>query len=522
VSPQEADGRPPPAEGRPPQAEGRVPQAEGRVPQAEGRVIDPGIVRDTGHADLETEVVVVGGGGSGLTAAIAAAQGGVDVLVLEKQARPWCNTARSGGMIPAAGTRFQRAAGIVEGPEAMAEDILRKNGHASDPETTLHLCRVAASLVEWLVDDVGVSLTFVHDFKYPAHTEFRMHAPPSRTGAALWADLRRAVTAHPRAELIEDAAVTGLIADEGGAVRGVRVERAGRVERVSARKVILAANGFAANRAMLERYCPEVAGAYYFGGEGNTGEAIRWGQALGGTVAFMDAYQAHASVAVPHGILVTYALITEGGIQVNRDGRRFGDETTGYSEHALRVLAQPDGLAWAVYDERLHRLALGFDDYRQALGAGAVVTAGTASALAAALGLPAHALEATLDEYRAVAEGRRADAHGRRDCRRLALPLYGVKVTGALFHTQGGLVVDRAARVLRADSTPVPHLYAGGGTAAGLSGHGPGGYFSGNGLLTALGYGMLAGRDAARAIRPVGRETANPAGAGPAPREGSA
>jgi flavocytochrome c len=482
---------------------------------------DTGIVRDTGRADFETDVVVVGGGGCGLAAAIAAVHGGVDVLVLEKQTRPWCNTARSGGMIPAAGTRFQRAAGIIESPEAMAEDILRKNRYASDPEATRHLCRVATGLVEWLVDAVGVALAFVHDFKYPGHTEFRMHAPPSRTGAALWADLRRAVTDHPRAELIEDASVTGLIADEGGAAHGVVVERAGRGERIRARKVILAANGFAANREMLTRYCPEVADAYYFGGEGNTGEAIRWGQALGGAVAFMDAYQAHASVAVPHGILMTYALITEGGIQVNRTGRRFGDETTGYSEHALRVLAQPDGLAWIVYDERLHRLALGFDDYRQALEAGAPVTAATGAALAAALGLPARALDNTLDEYRAVAEGLRADAFGRRDCRRLEPPLYGVKVTGALFHTQGGLVVDAAARVLRADDTPVPNLYAGGGTAAGLSGHGPGGYFSGNGLLTALGYGMLAGRDAARVIRHGSRETTSPGGAGPAAREAS-
>ena len=139
--------------------------------------------------------------------------------------------------------------------------------------------------------------------------------------------------------------------------------------------MILAANGFAANREMLARYCPEMAPAYYFGGEGNTGEALRWGQALGARVAFMDAYQSHASVAVPHGILITYAVVTEGGIQVNRDGRRFGDETTGYPEHALRVLAQPDGLAWTIYDARLHRLALGFDDYRQALDSGAVTTA---------------------------------------------------------------------------------------------------------------------------------------------------
>jgi len=71
-----------------------------------------------------------------------------------------------------------------------------------------------------------------------------------------------------------------------------------------------------------------------------------------------------------------YSLL-EGAIQVNREGRRFGDETTGYSEHALRVLAQPEGIAWNVYDERLHRLALGFEDYRQALNSGAVVAAAT-------------------------------------------------------------------------------------------------------------------------------------------------
>jgi len=460
-----------------------------------------GILPDTGRYDLEADIVVVGAGGCGLTAAIAAAQGGVEVLVLEKQARPWCNTARSGGMIPAAGTRFQRAAGITEPPEAMAADILRKNGGASDRETTLHLCRVAVELVEWLVDEVGVTLAFVHDFKYPAHSEFRMHAPPSRTGAALWADLRRAASARPSVQLIEGAAASGLIASEDGAVRGVLAERAGHAERIGARKVILAANGFAANREMLRRYCPEIAPAYYFGGEGNTGEAIRWGQALGARVAFMDAYQAHASVAVPHGILLTYAVITEGGLQVNRAGRRFADETTGYSEHALRVLAQPDGLAWTVYDARLHHLALGFDDYRQALDAGAVAIAPTADGLAATLGLPAPALRATLEAYRAAADGRAVDAFGRRDCRRLEPPLYGVKVTGALFHTQGGLVVDAAAQVRREDGMPVPNLYAGGGTAAGLSGHGPGGYFSGNGLLTALGYGLLAGRDAARAIR---------------------
>jgi fumarate reductase flavoprotein subunit len=252
---------------------------------------------------------------------------------------------------------------------------------------------------------------------------------------------------------------------------------------------------------MVAEYCPAMSGALYFGGEGNTGEGIVWGRELGAAVAFMDAYQAHASVATPHAILITYALIMEGGFQVNREGRRFGDESSGYSEHALAVLAQPGGVAWDIYDERLHQLGLQFEEYRQALEAGAVQRAESIEELARELGLPVQRLAQTLQAYQDCASGKQADAFGREDCRALQPQYYGVKVTGALFHTQGGLRVDFDGRVLREDGRPVPNLYAGGGVAAGISGHGPGGYLSGNGLLTALGYGMLAGQHATRALR---------------------
>ncbi len=459
-----------------------------------------GVVRGIEEWSFETDVLVVGGGGCGLAAGVAAARGGVEAIVLEKQSKPWSNTARSGGMIPAAGTRFQRGVGIEETAEDFAEDIFRKNHYTSDREMTLHMARTASRMVEWLVDAAGVDLVFIDDFKYPGHREFRMHAPPSRTGAALVADLRRAVEAHPNAELVIDAPAVGLAADDGSEVIGVIVQRGERQEAVKCKKVILACNGFAGNKEMVAEYCPEIVEALYFGGEGNTGEGILWGMELGGKAAFMDAYQAHASVAVPHGILITYALVMEGGFQVNADGRRFGNESSGYSEHALAVLDQPDGAAWDIYDRRLHLLGLQFEDYRQALEVDAIAQAETIEELAQKLKLPPKALAGTLASYNAAASGEQEDLFGRADCRLLEAPYFGVKVTGALFHTQGGLEVDFNARVLRQDGTPVPNLYAGGGVAAGLSGHGPGGYLSGNGLLTALGYGMLAGQHAAESI----------------------
>ena len=459
------------------------------------------IDRDTSRWTFETDVAVVGSGGCGLTAALAAAQDGAEVVVFEKQARPWSNTARSGGMIPAAGTRFQKAAGIEETAEDMAADIFRKNHNTSDPQMTLHLARTATRMVEWLVDDIGVDLVFIDDFKYPGHSQYRMHAPPSRTGSALVADLRQAVEKHAQAELITDAAAVNLIADSDDGVQGVVVEHGSRIERVRAKKVILACNGFAGNKEMVAQYCPEMVNALYFGGEANTGEGILWGIELGAATAFMDAFQAHASVATPHGILITYALIMEGGFQVNNLGQRFGNESSGYSEQALEVLSQPGAVAWNIYDRRLHLLGVSFDDYRQALEAGAIKKGENIEELASELHLPPAELAQTLTEYHHYAAGQSSDPYGRPDCQHLEPPFYGAKVTGALFHTQGGLLVDEDGRVLRENGKPIANLYAGGGVAAGISGHGPGGYFSGNGLLTALGYGLLAGQHASRSIR---------------------
>jgi fumarate reductase flavoprotein subunit len=84
-----------------------------------------------------------------------------------------------------------------------------------------------------------------------------------------------------------------------------------------------------------------------------------------------------------------------------------------------------------------------------------------------------------------------------------------VKVTGALFHTQGGLAVDSHARVLRR-GVPIPGLYAAGGAAVGMSGHGADGYLAGNGLLAALGLGYLAGRHAGHNISQNTQETDPP------------
>lgn len=448
--------------------------------------------------DLETELLVVGAGGCGMVAALQAAQRGKRVLLLEKLAHVGGSTRLSTSMIPAAGTRFQRAVGIEDTPELMADDILAKNGYTADPELTLAVCRESARLVEWLVDKCGVQLELVTDFLYGGHSRHRMHTTRTRTGAALIQELLAAVQAEPNITLALNAPVRSLVTDEQGGVAGAVVEATG-TERVRADKVILATSGFGANHAMVTRYCPEIAEALYFGGEGNTGEGIRWGMELGAVAENMDSYQGHGSVAYPHGTLVTWVVLVEGGIMVNREGHRFGDESEGYSGFAVRVMAQPGGVAYDIYDERIHNQVLPFADYQECLRAGAIRRGETVGELANQLHLPAAALSDTLEQSNRAAQSG-MDSIGKKTVKGLSSPFYGVQVTAALFHTQGGLKIDTSAHVLRQDGSVIRNLFAGGGAAVGVSGKGAAGYIAGNGLLAALGWGKIAGETAAREL----------------------
>lgn len=463
-------------------------------------------VQDPAQAQwaAQVPVLVVGGGGCGLTAALAAQQAGAEVLVLERDASALGTTAMSTGLIPAAGTRLQRERGIVDTPALFADDILAKTKGQTDPVIAHALATASAHTVEWLIDDHQIPLSLVDSFLYPGHRVKRMHGTPNRTGSELMGALSAAIERRG-IDVLTEAQVTDLFADRAdGRVRGVRVRRPdGSSEDLGCDALILACCGFAGNPEMVQEYIPEIVGATFFGHPGNKGDAIRWGLALGAAVRDIHSYQGHGGLAAGRGIPILWPLIMEGGFQVNVAGERFSNEARGYSEQAVDVVAQPGHVAWDIYDERLHRLMLEFDDYRDAMEARAILKADDVVTLAQLAGIDAIGLQRTLEEVSACVRSERADRFGRNFSGKptLAPPFYAVKVTGALFHTQGGLAVDVEARVLREDGSRLPNLFAGGGAARGISGPGAAGYMAGNGLLTATTFGRLAGEAAARLLR---------------------
>lgn len=449
------------------------------------------VLPSPGRFEARAGTVVIGAGAAGLVAALAAAEAGQDVLVIERDAVPAGSTALSAGLIPAPGSRWQADAGIEDAPALLAADIARKTRGEADPALALTLAEGAAPALEWLADAHGLPFSLVDDFDYPGHSRRRMHGLPSRSGHEL-VDALRAAAEAAGVLVLCGAAVEALLAGEAGRIEGVEALRAGGAERIGCDRLILACNGFGGNRAMVAHHMSDIAGALWFGHDGNRGEALAWGEALGAQTRHLGAYQGHGNVAHPYGILITWATMAEGGVQVNRYGRRFWDESQGYSEAARAVLAQPRGEAWAIFDGRIATIARQFEDFRRAEAAGAIRQGESPEALAAALGLPLAALAETLAARDGCPFGRSFAG-----LPPLAAPFMGARVTGALFHTQGGLVVDGAARVMRRGGGAFPNLLAAGGAACGVSGRGDSGYLSGNGLLAAVVLGRIAGRDAA-------------------------
>jgi len=301
-------------------------------------------------------------------------------------------------------------------------------------------------------------------------------------------------------DIATSAHVTDLFADKDGRVRGVRITRPdGKHEDVGCEALVLACNGYGANKELLQKYIPEIVDAHYHGHDGNQGDAVLWGEQLQASIKDMGAFQGHGAVITPHNIHLGWPSITEGGFQVNKDGVRFSDENHGYSEQALNVVRQPGHVAWTIWDQRCQDVAIQMHSHQEAMKADAIKKCDTVAELAKTIGCDAAALQQTMDENAEMCEGKREDPFGRNFAKHppLAPPYYIAKIQGALFHTQGGLEVNTEARVLRQDGTPFPNLFAGGGAARGFSGPADWGYLSGSGLMSATNLGRLAGEAAA-------------------------
>ncbi|WP_343614580.1 FAD-dependent oxidoreductase [Novosphingobium sp.] len=445
-------------------------------------------------------VVVVGGGACGCIAALAARDAGAEVLLVEADERPMGTTGMSMGLICAAGTQAQRAKGIADTAQSLYDDIMAKTKGLADPGIARLLADESGPTLDWMTQRLGLPWELDLGFK-PAYglSTYRMHGWHGHAGQDM-VDLLHQRLDDEGVMVMLGARLQEIHADSDGTVRGITLARRdGSLEHVGCEALILASGGFAGNHAMVAQHIPVMAQARNNGHEGNDGTAVRLGQRLGAGVGDMGAYQGYAMLTDPQGISVVPGVIVDGGILVNAQGERFCDESEDIAGMVHPVMAQ-GGPCWVIYDERIAAAQAYTPDMQALASLNAARRGEDASALATAIDVPGEALaEALADAAHAKASGQ-PDRMGRRwdDASPPQGPLLALKVVGAIYHTQGGLLIDGAARVLREDGTPFPNLFAGGGAARSVSGPAHWGYLPAMGLCTAVTLGRRAGLSAAQ------------------------
>jgi 3-oxosteroid 1-dehydrogenase len=329
-------------------------------------------------------------------------------------------------------------------------------------------------------------------------------------------------------ELWLGAALKELTREPGGRVTGAVIERGGTAVTVTAtRGVILGAGGFERNQAMRDRYLPGEGRPEWSGGqEGNTGDAIEAGIAIGAATDLMAEAWWAPTLSVPgeaRGRPLFYERALPGNIIVNQRGERFMNEARSYdiAGKAMIDADRPDARtipSWIVLDARFRsKYPMGplipvFPDWTlPARFRSMYLKAPTLKALAAQMGVPPAALEATVARFNGFARsgedadfGRGSAAYDRyygdqsvKPNPNLApidqAPFYALKVYPGDIGTKGGLATDEAARVLDGNGAPIPGLYAIGNNAASVMGPAyPG---AGSTLGPAMTFGFLAAQD---------------------------
>jgi fumarate reductase flavoprotein subunit len=445
---------------------------------------------------LDSDILVIGAGGCGLMAALVAARKSAQVLLLEKTDQPGGGTAFSSKGIRAAGSRRQRDLKIDDTPELYAQDILRRNHHQSDAVLTRVLAETSGRVADFLMDVAGVDFQ-IGEFAF-GHSAQRSHS--WKADKTLTDFLFEAVQREKNIQARFSTPVLSLKQDASGAVTGV-VTKDGMQ---AARRIILATGGFGASAELLSRYIPKAVDIPFPGHHGSTGDGIKMGLMAGAATENMDAFQPYPAYIGPGKRAVPPEVVLSGGVMVDNGGQRFVDETRYPGGLGVKMLELPGKQAYEIFDERiyqLHRNAPGLRSLSALFDAGLLLKAESPEELACKLAINAEGLKQTICDYNDGAASGGKEAFGRTLPRPLEGPFYGIKVTVALYHTQGGLKVNFDGQVLRADGSIIPNLYAGGGVAVGVSGKGLEGYLPGNGLLASLGLGMRAAEHAVQSLQ---------------------
>lgn len=489
---------------------------------------------------VDTDIVIVGAGGAGMTAAIAAANEGKNVVIVESQAMVGGNSVRSTGGMNAAKTpaqdenEFAESAGVektletaasewagneaitaladtvagqwaeyqanpvgyFDSVELMELDTLIGGHGTNDPALVEALCSNSADAIAWLSEQ-GIELTSVSSFG--GASVKRIHRPVDSEGKTIsvgsyMIPLLQAKCEELGVEFIMNTTANEILTDANGAAVGIAAtDKNGAAVTVNAKAVILATGGFGANLDMVVEYKPDLAGFMTTNAPGAQGQGIDMAVAIGAGTVDMDQIQIHPTVEANTAALITEGLRGDGAILVNAEGNRFTDEVGTRDVVSAAEIAQTGSYSWLVIDQAMADASSVIQGY---IKNGYTVTGETYEELAGAMGVDAAAFAATMDKWNAAVAAGVDEEFGRTSFANPldTAPYYAIKVTAGIHHTMGGLTINPQTQVLAGDGTVIDGLYAAGEVTGGVHG---GNRLGGNAVADFVVFGRIAGEQAA-------------------------
>lgn len=489
---------------------------------------------------VDTDIVIVGAGGAGMTAAITAAEAGKNVVIVESQAMVGGNSVRATGGMNAADTpaqdenEFTEAAGVEKTLEtaasewagnetitALADTVAGQwaeyqanpvgyfdsvelmeldtliGGHGiNDPALVETLCSNSADAIAWLGEQ-GIELSSVG--AAGGASVKRIHRPVDSEGKTIsvgsyMIPLLQAKCEELGVEFIMNTTANEILTDANGAAVGIAAaDKNGAAVTVNAKAVILATGGFGANLDMVVEYKPDLAGFMTTNAPGAQGQGIDMAVAIGAGTVDMDQIQIHPTVEANTAALITEGLRGDGAILVNAEGNRFTDEVGTRDVVSAAEIAQTGSYSWLVIDQAMADASSVIQGY---INNGYTVTGETYEELAEAMGVDAAAFAATMDKWNAAVAAGVDEEFGRTSFANPldTAPYYAIKVTAGIHHTMGGLTINPQTQVLAGDGTVIDGLYAAGEVTGGVHG---GNRLGGNAVADFVVFGRIAGEQAA-------------------------
>lgn len=450
---------------------------------------------ETATETLETDVVIIGAGGGGLSAAIEAHDAGANVILVEKMPFVGGNTARATGGINGAGTVFQKEAGIEDTVEVHYEDTMKGGEQLNDPELVKFMTSNAADAIHWLTD-LGADLSDVGSLGGASFK--RAHRP---TGGAPVGDHLVSVlyenTEKRHINTLLNTEATELIY-ENDKVVGIKATKSVDGKEtpyiIKADAVIIASGGFGNNAELYTKYQPQLDGFISTNQPGATGDGIVLAENVGAALVDMEQIQIHPTVHTETAGLITEAVRGNGAILVNAKGERFTNEMSTRDKVSAAILEQEGQMAYLIFDQSVRESLKAIEKY---VSQGLTVEGETPEALAEAANMDPATLKATIDAWNKAVETQKDEAFGRESGMEIAFtkaPYYALPIAPGVHHTMGGIKINTDAQVISTEGTPISGLYAAGEVTGGVHGAER---LGGNALADIIVFGRQAGINAA-------------------------